>query len=305
MNSPASLGAMSARPAFPAPGRALAHLLAVAAVVASAAAVPVRAQPIIPNPLIQPAPAAAAASAAASQGPAAGQPPAQGGARGTSPSTSARALDSSSQSPLPPGADAAEPPSIPLAVQERVSGLYVAAIVDRSAVLRSQLAVPQMVFASAGGAGAVSAGNPQSQGQALGGGGGNPGAGGAAGIPSTGPTVYRSISYVVRDGQVVDFIDRYRILARVTRDTVVLYLMPEKGARADEAKVVFRGSIDSVIAAPPVPSRSLLEAPDGGLDGKSRRELADVASRSGGVTRGAAGGSVSPTNNSGGTAPAR
>jgi len=110
--------------------------------------------------------------------------------------------------------------------------------------------------------------------------------------------VYRSSSFVVRDGQVFDLIDRHRVLARVSRDTVVLYLLPEKGTRHEESKVVFRGSIDSLIASPPVPSRGLMESPDGGIDGKARRDLANVDPRGGGVVRGGAGGATT------GTAPA-
>jgi hypothetical protein len=181
-----------------------------------------------------------------------------------------------------------------LAVQERVSGLYVAAIVDRSAVLRSQLSVPQIAFAGGGGGGGGAPSTaPGAGSQGLGGG----GAVGSLPIAAA-PNIYRSSSFVVRDGQAVDFIDRHRLLARVSRDTVVLYLLPEKGTRHEESKVVFRGSIDSLIASPPVPARGLMESPDGGIDGRARRDLANVDPRGGGVVRGGAGGATT------GTAPA-
>jgi hypothetical protein len=101
------------------------------------------AQPIIPNPLVRP-------SAAAASAPAAPPPPpaAPSGRRGE------RAEG---------GSDAAgengEPPSIPAAVQERVSGLYVAAIVGKAAVLRSQMAVAQVVFSNGGGGSGSSGAN--------------------------------------------------------------------------------------------------------------------------------------------------
>lgn len=260
------------------------------------------AQPVIPNPLVQPSAAAAAkggASAPAATG-AAATPPTGGSGRNAPPAASPRALDASPLAPLPPGVEGgAEQPSIPLAVQERVSGLYVAAIVDRSAVLRSQLAVPQMTFgggAGGGGGGGGGARSTEPGAGSQGAGGGGP----VGGMPgAAAPNVYRSSSFVVRDGQVFDLIDRHRVLARVSRDTVVLYLLPEKGTRHEESKVVFRGSIDSLIASPPVPARGLMESPDGGIDGRARRDLANVDPRGGGgVVRGGAGGATT------GTAPA-
>lgn len=280
--------------------------------VLAVASAPLLAQPVIPNPLVQPSAAAAgggstpaAAGAAATTPAAAGGgggaptaaggrsvPPAAAGGRSAPPVASPRPLDASPMAPLPPGLEGgAEQPSIPLAVQERVSGLYVAAIVDRSAVLRSQLAVPQMTFA--GGGGGARSTEPGAGSQGAGGG------GPVGGLPSAAaPNVYRSSSFVVRDGQVFDLIDRHRVLARVSRDTVVLYLLPEKGTRHEESKVVFRGSIDSLIASPPVPARGLMESPDGGIDGRARRDLANVDPRGGGVVRGGAGGATT------GTAPA-
>jgi hypothetical protein len=269
------------------------------------ACAPLTAQPVIPNPLVQPAAAAAAASAAAASGaPAAGAAAAGPAAGRGAPNPLTPQSRSGETSPLPPDAPAggAEPPSIPLAVQERVSGLYVAAIVDRAAVLRSQIAVPQMMFSSGAlQGGGVPVGGQGGAGQSGGAGGAAPAAA-AGGGGGGGGTVFRSATYVVRDGQVVDFIDRYRVLARVTRDTVVLYLMADKPGEGDRNKVVFRGSIDSVIAAPPVPARGTLEAPDGGLDGKARRDLANVDARSGDARPGGAAAPGSP-NASPGTPP--
>jgi hypothetical protein len=222
---------------------------------------PALAQPIIPNPLVRPVTAAAAAASAASVPLPAAAPARRGERPGSSP-------DEAGQ----PG----EPPSIPLAIQERVSGLYVAAIVGKAAVLRSQMAVAQVVFSngpgSAGGGGAAASTQGSGTGSTAPRPGGGPGESAARGV-------FRAASYVVRNGQVVDFIDRYKVLARVTADTVVLYLLPPDTGDERHAKVVFRGSIDSVIASPPVPLASSLEAPDGGLDGKAWRALSDVATR--------------------------
>lgn len=245
------------------------------AAVMGSASLTARAQPIIPNPLVRPAPPAAAASAPVSAQPA-----------GATPRRGAERSDL-----LPDGLkDEAAPPSIPLAVQERVSGLYVAAIVGKAAVLRSQLAVPQVVFANA------STGNPNGGGGSTAGSGGAGAAGsasgssgrsganaGAAGGEANARGVYRAPAYIVRNGQVVDFIDRYKVLARVTHDTVVLYLLPVDTGDERHSKVVFRGSIDSVISAPPTPSGEQLQAPDGGLDGKAWRELSNVRGAGSGV----------------------
>lgn len=262
----------------------------------------VNAQPIIPNPLVQPAPRTAPPPPDGAQpGAPAGQgAPAQGG-RPAAPGGGE----------LPSGlrANAGEPPpSIPLAVQERVNNLYVAAIVDRAAVLRSQLAVPQTVFAN-------STGISPTTGAAVGGGSaGNAGgtapnaSGSGSGSQGTGLAyqVYRSPSYIVRDGQVVDFVDFHKVLARVTRDTVVLYLLPDDNGDERRAKVVFRGSIDSVIAAPPAPPRTGLDAPGGGIDGAAWRELTNVENRAGSIggssnSRSSSSGSTGSSSNSGST----
>ena len=237
------------------------------------------AQPIIPNPLVRPVGAALTASAPAVPMPAAA--PARRGERPDSAADGSR--------------DNSEPPSIPIAIQERVSGLYVAAIVGKAAVLRSQTAVAQVVFSSgpgsAGGSGGAGAGSQggaggQAAARASGGGAGSSGAG------DTGPRgVFRAATYVVNNGQVIDFIDRYKVLARVSADTVVLYLLPTDTGDERQSKVVFRGSIDSAISSPPVPSASALESPDGGLDGKAWRALSNVGTRgfgSGSRTEGAA-----------------
>lgn len=258
-------------PAATGRARAAGPLAAAASLLlASAAAL---AQPALPNPLIRPTPAAPGAAAAPGGAGALPAVPVPGPERG-----------SLRGGPLPvDGLDGGRggsgsgsaPPSIPYAVQERVANLYVAAIVDRAAVLRSQLAVPQVVFSS----GAANAAAPQGAGGAEGQPAAMPGLpapGGAqqGGGQAPGASVFRSPAYVVRDGQVVDFIDVHRVLSRVTRDTVVLYLLPEGDEK--RAKVIFRGSIDSVIAAPPVPPRTALETPGGGTDGSAWRELTDI-----------------------------
>ena len=264
-------------PSFRPPFRPTAVLAAVLALMATS---PLSvAQPIIPNPLIQPAAqvAAAAASAAAAQPSAAPLPRGQGRQQ----AASARQAD-----PQDPAlSEEPKPAGIPSAVLERVSGLYVAAIVDKAAILRSQLAVPQVVFASGAGPAIVPV-TGSSGGGSSSSGGGSPQGGAAAqpsgGTPggSQGPSaVYRAPSYIVRDGQVVDFVDVHQVVARVTRDTVVLYLLAEAGAPDRRARVVFRGTIDSVIASPPAPSRATLETPDGGLDGRARRDLTNVDNR--------------------------
>lgn len=292
MNTHRLLAPKASAPAFslaPLSALALALSLSLSLVAGSA-----QAQSGLPNPLIRPTPPSNAA-------------PAAPGAAGAMPSMPVPGPERSPMrgGPLPVdgleggrGASGSPPPSIPYAVQERVANLYVAAIVDRAAVLRSQLAVPQVVFSSGGAGGAPAGGAPAQAGGAEG--------MAAAPVPGAAPgaqqapgaSVFRSPAYVVRDGQVVDFIDVHRVLSRVTRDTVVLYLLPGGDDDERRAKVIFRGSIDSVIAAPPVPARTQLETPGGGTDGSAWRELTDIRR---GSTENNRGGSTS--GNASGVAP--
>ena len=185
------------------------------------------------------------------------------------------------RSGVPPGSAAGlaqvprgEGDEVPSAVLERVASLYVAAIVDSSAVLRSQLAVAQPGI---GGAGLGAASGVPGQTATMGGQGTALGSSSAPAAASN----FRAASYVVHDSQPIRLFDNYRLLPRVDDTGVVLYLLPPSSRRGEIPRVVFRGLLTSVIGAPYVPARSLLETPDGGLDGKARRELVNVDRRAG------------------------
>lgn len=227
-----------------------------------------RAQTPIANPLMRPGPAAVRVDAP--------PPPPPNGARSAAERNPVVAAPTSSPATAPRSAV----DEVPAAVLERVASLYVAAIVDGSAVLRSQLSIPQSGLAGQGGSpatanGGAAATHATPAGAAAG------GAGGVSGAGAQGQGSFRSTSYVVHDSQPIRLFDSYRLLPRVDDEGVILYLLPPRERRGEVPRVVFRGLLTSVIGAPYVPSKGQLETPDGGLDGRARRDLSNVDRRIG------------------------
>ena len=166
-------------------------------------------------------------------------------------------------------------------VAEKLSNLYVSAVIGDRAVLRSLdvRTVPGLV--SNLGA-AVGGGQGSSGGAAAGGGGG--GGGGAAGAASnTGIAGLRSQVYIVRNGEVMSLLDKLRVLVRVRDTTVTLYdvtdIPPGQYDPLDLMDrgfpVAFRGSVDSMQSLPPTPG-TLIE-PGGGVDGAAFQRARNTA----------------------------
>ncbi|NBW89548.1 MAG: hypothetical protein EBR51_06505 [Gammaproteobacteria bacterium] len=240
----------------------------------AALAVDASAQNSIPNPLVRPPRASqqplqdgAAAQPGAPQSGAASR-----GARtpGRSAAPGARGSDASPEV----GAQEKDP------VAERLESLYVVAVIGDVAVLRSLRVdvVPPMGGTGLGAGGAVRAGMS--------------GEGGAAGAQSTqgggsagsGNTALRSTVLTVRNGEIVPFMERMRVLARVRSTSVTLYDVTDTPLGSFDPldlvdrgfPVVFRGSLDSVQVPAYVPAGSQLERPNGGLDGAAASEMRDT-----------------------------
>jgi len=238
---------------------------------------------IIPNPLMRPS-----RTEQAQQPGTATPEPAGRGDRSTvsQPRTARRAAE---------GEGLAAEPETPKSSAEQLADLYVSAVIGDRAVLRSLevRTVPRLGSASAGGAGGAS-GSGGARGSESGGGGGivSTGGGDIAGL--------RSQVYVVRNGEVIPFLDRLRVLVRVRDATVTLFDVTDVPAGNYDPldmldrgfPVAFRGSVDSIQTAPPIPGG--LVAPSGGLDGdafdRSRDTTRGIDARSGGATGGSTSG---------------
>ena len=248
----------------------------------------------IPNPLVRPQRPAPAA------GPQ--QPAADGAARGATaaPSRTGRPGGAIDGEGLPSEREAEKP------LSEQLSNLYVSAVIGDRAVLRSTefrqvQPLPSSVGGSVVGDGTPAGGGSGSRGGGSGGGGSSSTASGA------GPGGLRSQMFVVRNGEVLPYLDRTRLLVRVRDTTVTLFdvtdIPPGNYDPLDLMDrgfpVAFRGSIDSVQSSPPTPP--VLIAPNGGLDGSAFRDARDTQRGIGSRTQGASGtdtnGSSSSNNN--------
>ena len=229
---------------------------------------------VIPNPLMRPQRSQPAQQPAA--------PAAEPQARGATAAPQARASRAIEGEGLPAEGEAAKP------LSEKLANLYVSAVIGDRAVLRSLevRTVPRLGASSA--TGGTATGGTRS-GETGGGGGGG---GDIAGL--------RSQVYVVRNGEVLPFLDRTRLLVRVRDTTVTLFdvtdVPPGNYDPLDLMDrgfpVAFRGSVDSVQTLAPTPPS--LTAPGGGLDGAAFRDSRDTqdgaGSRSGGNAGSATGG---------------
>ncbi len=213
---------------------------------------------VIPNPLMRPQRTQPSA-------PAANTPDPQ--ARGATAAPAGRASRAIDGEGLPAEAEAPKP------ISEQLANLYVSAVIGDRAVLRSLevRTVPRL------GASSVTGGNASSgtrSGEASGG-----GAGGGVGNDIAG---LRSQVYVVRNGEVLPFLDRTRLLVRVRDTTVTLFdvtdIPPGNYDPLDLMDrgfpVAFRGSVDSVQTLPPTPAE--LSGPGQGLDGNAFRNSRDT-----------------------------
>jgi len=218
---------------------------------------------IIPNPLVRP-PRSSSASA--------DQPAPGAQTRGATAAPSGRTARGADGEGLPAEAPSEKSPS------ERLANLYVSAVIGDRAVLRSLevSTVPSLnsnVSSGGGSGGGATSGSP---------GGGGATGGNVAGL--------RSQSYVVRNGEVVPFLDKLRLLVRVRDTTVTLFDVTDIPAGNYDPldlmdrgfPVAFRGSVDSVQSAPYVPPN--LIAPGAGLDGTAFGKARDTSVRSGSST---------------------
>ncbi len=229
---------------------------------------------IIPNPLVRP-PRSSSASA--------DQPAPGAQTRGATAAPSGRTARGADGEGLPAEAPPEKSPS------ERLANLYVSAVIGDRAVLRSLevSTVPPLNSNVSSGGGATS---------------GSSGGGGATGGNVAG---LRSQSYVVRNGEVVPFLDKLRLLVRVRDTTVTLFDVTDIPAGNYDPldlmdrgfPVAFRGSVDSVQSAPYVPPN--LIAPGAGLDGTAFDKARDTSVRSGSSTSSGSNSSTGSSLNSG------
>ena len=236
---------------------------------------------IIPNPLVRP-PRSSSASA--------DQPAPAAQTRGATAAPSGRTARGADGEGLPAEAPPEKSPS------ERLANLYVSAVIGDRAVLRSLevSTVPPLNSNVSSGGGATS--GSSGGGGATGGGGGGFG-GNVAGL--------RSQSYVVRNGEVVPFLDKLRLLVRVRDTTVTLFDVTDIPAGNYDPldlmdrgfPVAFRGSVDSVQSAPYVPPN--LIAPGAGLDGTAFDKARDTSVSSGSSTSSGSNSSTGSSLNSG------
>ena len=220
----------------------------------------------IPNPLVRPQRGAPTVSAPSTAAP-------------SSPDAPRGATAAPARSRAAAGEGLPEQLQPEQSVAEKLSNLYVSAVIGDRAVLRSLdvRTVPGLV--SNLGA-AVGGGQGSSGGAAAGGGGG----GGAAGAGSnTGIAGLRSQVYIVRNGEVMSLLDKLRVLVRVRDTTVTLYdvtdIPPGQYDPLDLMDrgfpVAFRGSVDSMQSLPPTPG-TLIE-PGGGVDGAAFQRARNTA----------------------------
>jgi hypothetical protein len=222
----------------------------------------------IPNPLVRPQ--RGAETVATQQQPAAAPAASQRGATAAPARTPRAAAGEGLPEQLQPEQS----------VAERLSNLYVSAVIGDRAVLRSLdvRTVPGLVS----NLGAAVGGGQGSSGGATAGAGG--GGGGAAGSASnTGIAGLRSQVYIVRNGEVMSLLDKLRVLVRVRDTTVTLYdvtdIPPGQYDPLDLMDrgfpVAFRGSVDSMQSLPPTPG-TLIE-PGGGVDGAAFQRARNTA----------------------------
>jgi hypothetical protein len=215
---------------------------------------------VIPNPLIRPQ--------RTQSSPAANAPDPQ--TRGATAPPAGRASRTIEGEGLPAEAERTKP------ISEQLADLYVSAVIGDRAVLRSLevRTVPRLGGSPAAG-GSAAGGNRAGES----GGGGGVGSGGGAGNDIAG---LRSQVYVVRNGEVLPFLDRTRLLVRVRDTTVTLFdvtdIPPGNYDPLDLMDrgfpVAFRGSVDSVQTLPPTAPN--LTAPGEGLDGNAFRNSRDT-----------------------------
>lgn len=242
-----------------------ASLIATLAVALSSAAASAQ---VIPNPLVRPQADSASqgseTDARQTRG-AAGAPTA--GGRST-PSRAGRAGEGEG---LPEERAESRSPA------ERLSNLYVSAVIGDRAVLRSlEVQVVPPMGANTVGGGAVSTGSRGTETSA----GSSTVGGSGAGIGGL-----RSAMYVVRNGEVLPFLDKVRLLVRVRDTTVTLFDVTDVPAGNFDPldlmdrgfPVAFRGSVDSVQALPYVPPS--LIAPGAGVDGAAFDAARDTRNR--------------------------
>lgn len=268
----------------------LAALLAVLSVLGAEVA---QAQGI-PNPLVRPPRGSATVPTNQASGGAVSEAP-RGANPATAPSRGGRSAAAAAAGEGLPAEATQEKTTA-----ERLAGLYVSAVIGDRAVLRSLdvRTVPVL-------AGGVSALNSPTGGGAGGGAnaGGGGGGGGAAGGASGGIAGLRSQVYIVRNGEVMTFLDRLRLLVRVRDTTVTLFDVTDVPESQYDPldlmdrgfPVAFRGSLDSVQVQPPTPA--LLIEPGKGIDGEAFQRARDT---SGGLSgSGTSGGTSSGTRSSG------
>ena len=227
---------------------------------------------IIPNPLVRPQRPSAAGTQPDPQARGATAAPAQG--------RSSRTIEGEG---LPDEGDRKKSSS------EQLANLYVSAVIGDRAVLRSLevRTVPPLGSGAAAGGGASgtrgepggsSSGGVSGGGAMIGGGAGNVGG-------------LRSVVYVVRNGEVLPFLDNLRLLVRVRDTTVTLFDVSDVPMGNFDPldlvdrgfPVAFRGSIDSVQSLPPSPAG--LIGPGQGLDGNAFERLRDTSGSQGSGSR--------------------
>ena len=229
----------------------------------------------VPNPLVRPPRTGQQplqeGGAQAGQPGAQGAPAAQGSAaaRGRTSARGAAAGRGGDPNAGPdPGAQEKDP------VAERLDSLYVVAVIGDIAVLRSLRVevMPALNGSSVGGGMAANRGAQPD----LGGGAGAAGATSSVGSSGT-PMALRSQAYTVRNGEILPFMERMRVLARVRNTSVTLYDVTDVPAGSFDPldlvdrgfPVVFRGVLDSVQTPAYVPPANALERPGGGIDGQA------------------------------------
>lgn len=265
--------------------RSLAPRAAASAVLASFVLASLAHAQGIPNPLVRPqrgAPTVAAPSAAAQSAPAA--------ERGAT-AAPARTRPAGGEG-LPEQQQAEQ------TVTEKLSNLYVSAVIGDRAVLRSLdvRTVPGLV----GNIGAPVGGISGSSGGGATAGAGAGGGGGAGAASNTGIAGLRSQVYIVRNGEVMSLLDRLRVLVRVRDTTVTLFdvtdIPPGQYDPLDLMDrgfpVAFRGSVDSMQSLPPTPGT--LIRPGEGVDGEAFQRARNTSGNTSG------GGNTNTRSNTGG-----
>lgn len=252
----------------------------------------------IPNPLVRPPRGSATVPTAGSTSSAATEAP-----RGSA----------AAAAPAARGARAAAGEGLPAettkekTTAERLAGLYVSAVIGDRAVLRS-LDV-RTVPVLAGGVSALNsaAGGGGGGGGAASGGGGGGGGSGAAGGASGSIAGLRSQVYIVRNGEVMTFLDRLRLLVRVRDATVTLFDVTDVPESQYDPldlmdrgfPVAFRGSLDSVQVQPPTPA--VLIEPGKGVDGEAFQRARDTSGGLSGSGSSNSGSSARPSGSVGST----